>query len=206
VLAGDYPAGQRLVTRKLAREIGGSLNPVREAIGRLAAEGLIDHVPGAGAFVKAARPEELLELYELRQAIEPFAARKAASTITEAELGLLADLCAEMYQLALQLRESGGHLEGAALDHWLSSEERFHETLVRAARNQHFNRTIAHYRVLTRLFHGHRALGVLVDLRVVARTWASHSRLVRALVRKDGETAAALTMESLVRGARHALG
>lgn len=205
VLARHYPPGQRLVTRQIAQELGASLNPVREAIGRLAAEGLIDHIPGAGAFVRQPSPEDLLELYELRQAIEPFAARKAAASITEPELGLLRKLCDLQHQTVQGLERSGGTLDAEGLDRWLSLEERFHENLIRAARNRHFDRTIAHSRVLTQLFSGHRALGIQVDHSIAERTWIEHARLVEALERHDGEAAAKLMLDALVLGAQSAL-
>ena len=49
---GELPPGKRLVNRTLADEIGVSVIPVREAIHRLATEGLVEHVPGSGAFVR----------------------------------------------------------------------------------------------------------------------------------------------------------
>ena len=52
VAAGDWPPGMRLVNRKLGVELGVSMVPVREALNRLASEGLVEHVPGAGAFVR----------------------------------------------------------------------------------------------------------------------------------------------------------
>lgn len=204
VLGGRYPAGKRLVTRQIAQELGASLNPVREALGRLAAEGLIDHIPGAGSFVRTPDPEEILELYEFREAIEPFAARKAARSITEPELGVLRDICAEQHQLSRSIR-TGGHLEGDALDRWFGTEERFHAALIRAAGNRHFDRAITQSRVLTQLFQGHRTIGVHVDLRMAAHTWRSHRRLVRALESRDAEAAATCMLESLREGARTAL-
>lgn len=205
VLSGHFPPGKRLVTRQLAQELGASLNPVREALGRLAAEGLVDHVPGAGASVHQATREEVLELYEFRQAIEPFAASKAARTISEAELAVLNDVCAEQHRAAQSLRDGSGHLEGPALEGWFTGEERFHEVLIRAARNRYFDQAIAHSRVLTQLFHGHRSLGVQVDLRVASRTWLTHSRLVRALRERDADAAANHMLNSLLSGAREAM-
>jgi len=205
VLRGHYPTGQRLVTRQIAQELGASLNPIREAIGRLAAEGLIDHVPGAGAFVRAPSPDELLELYEFRQALEPFAARRAAQLITEPELAVLYGICEEQHQTALALRASGDYLQGDDLQDWFATEERFHETLIRAARNRHFDRTIGHSRVLTQLFQGHRSLGVRVDEPLAARTWQSHRQLVQALEARDGESAATCMHDALAQGARTAL-
>ena len=50
---GKLGPGDKLITRTLAQEFGVSLSPVREAINRLATEGLVDHTPGAGAEVEA---------------------------------------------------------------------------------------------------------------------------------------------------------
>lgn len=205
VLGGHYPNGKQLVTRKIAKEMGASLNPIREAIGRLAAEGLLNHIPGAGAFVPTPSTDEILEVYEFRQAIEPFAAQKAAAMITEPELCVLREICEEQHRMALSLRESNGHLEGETLDHWFETEEHFHGTLIRAARNRHIDRAIRHSRVLTQLFQGHRALGVKVDLRVASRTWQTHSQLVRTLEKRDGQAAADCTRAALEQGARQVL-
>jgi DNA-binding GntR family transcriptional regulator len=205
ILSGQYPNGKQLVTRQIAKEMGASLNPVREAIGRLAAEGLLDHIPGAGAFVPAPSPEEILEVYEFRKAIEPFASEKAALLITAPELNAMHKICDEQRRIALSLRVSGGHLLGEDLEHWFQTEEHFHRTLVRAARNRYIDRAILQSRVLTQLFQGHRALGVQVNLRVASHTWLAHSRLVRALEQRDPQAAAACTLNAIERGARQVL-
>ena len=67
---GELQPGDRLVTRVLAEKIGVSLAPVREAIFRLSSEGLVEHVPGAGAFVRTPQAQDLEELYVLREAVE----------------------------------------------------------------------------------------------------------------------------------------
>lgn len=203
---GEFPAGMQLVTRHIAQELGASLNPVREAIGRLAAEGLVDHVPGAGAFVHNPTPQEIVELYEFREAIEPAAAAKAARSITELELDILRAICDDQHAMVRSLREPPGHLQADSLQDWLSTEERFHETLIRAARNMYFDRTVNNSRFLTRLFQSHLSLGVNVDLQVAARTWLSHVRILRALERGDGDAAAAIMRYSLRRGLAMVLG
>ena len=217
VLSGEYPAGQRLVTRQLASEVGASLNPVREALGRLAAEGIVDHLPGAGSFVRQPELNEILELYEFRQALEPFAARKAAQSISQPELAILSEVCDHQYQVAQSLRprrlpptnlvagSTEPHLQGDELLAWFEQEERFHSTLIGAARNSHFDRTIRNSRVLTQLFHCHRTLGLHVTHSVAARTWGVHLRIVRALEKRDGEAAAQLMHSALKAGANQSV-
>jgi DNA-binding GntR family transcriptional regulator len=205
VLCGKYKPGTQLVTRQIAQEIGASLNPVREAIGILATEGLLDHLPGAGAFVHAPRPEEIIDLYEFRQAIEPFAAQCAAQRVTASELVILKDICSHQHDMAGTLREPGSSLEGPALEAWFAAEEEFHETLFRAARNRYFDQALRRSRILGDLFRGHRVLGVRVDLRIAARTWQGHTRLARAIERRDGDAAAELVRSSLHHGLRTVL-
>ena len=68
--SGKLGPGDKLITRTLAQEFGVSLSPVREAINRLATEGLVDHTPGAGAAVKSLSLDDLNDLYVLRDAIK----------------------------------------------------------------------------------------------------------------------------------------
>ncbi|MCP4861122.1 MAG: GntR family transcriptional regulator [Planctomycetes bacterium] len=205
VLNGQYPSGQQLVTRQIASELGASLNPVREAIGRLAAEGLLNHVKGAGAFVPTPDPESILELYEFRQAIEPFAVRKAAQMISDAELGNLRNLCEQQRELAESLELSGDFLKDGALEKWFAIEEQFHRTLIRAARNRHIESTIGHSRVLIQMFHGHHAVGLQVNQEIATSTWKIHLRIIDSLAERDGNAAATLMLEALDQGARSTL-
>ena len=76
---GTFVPGEQLVNRVLATEIGVSVIPVREAINRLATEGLVEHVPGSGAFVRQADGQQLHDLYVLRDALESCAAGEAAA-------------------------------------------------------------------------------------------------------------------------------
>jgi DNA-binding GntR family transcriptional regulator len=205
VLSGQYPSGHQLVTRQIASELEASLNPVREAIGRLAAEGFLNHIKGAGAFVPTPDPEAILELYEFRQAIEPFAVRKAALMISAPELGSLRNLCEQQRQLADSLQEPDAHLSDGSLEDWFAIEEQFHRTLIRAARNRHFESTIGHSRVLIQIFHGHRAVGLKVNQAIASSTWKIHLQIIEALEQRDGDTAAKLMLQALDQGASSTL-
>lgn len=205
VLNGAYAPGQRLVTRQIAGEVGASLNPIREALGRLAAEGLVDHIPGSGAFVHMPTPAEILELYEFREAIEPFAAARAARLITDAELSLLQETCEAQHTIARSLKGNGGFLNEEGLEAWFVTEERFNRAIIHAARNRYLVRSIEQSRLLSRVFQSQRALGVKIDLRITARTWQVHCRLLRALQSRDSEAAAECVRDALKRGTRTVL-
>ena len=78
VFSGELGPGDRLVNRALAKQLGTSFIPVREAISRLASEGLVKQVAGAGAFVRSFDRQEISEIYDVRELFEPFAAAQAA--------------------------------------------------------------------------------------------------------------------------------
>ena len=80
ILARRLPPGTRLVEIDLTARFAVSRGPVREALRRLAAEGLIEHVPHRGALVRRLSPREIQELFEVRVELERLAARLAAQS------------------------------------------------------------------------------------------------------------------------------
>jgi len=83
IRGGRYAPGQRLVESELTAELGVSRGPVREALRRLAAEGLVEIVPHRGALVRRLTREQALELFEIRTELEALAARRAANRVGE---------------------------------------------------------------------------------------------------------------------------
>ena len=86
LLAGDLPAGGRISAAAMAREMGISHIPVREAISQLRSEGLIVHQSHRGAFAKVMSRIELADLIEFRAVLEGHAAAQAARRISPAQL------------------------------------------------------------------------------------------------------------------------
>src|SRR5579863_5768271 len=85
ILAGRAPPGWRLVEWELTSRFGVSRGPVREALRRLAAEGLIEHRPHRGAEVRRLTVREMRELFQIRVEIESLAARLAAVAAEDPE-------------------------------------------------------------------------------------------------------------------------
>lgn len=75
---GSLRAGQKLVERELSRRLGVSRIPLRESLIRLESEGLVRSIPYSSTFVEDLEPEDVLEIYSLRLALEPMATRLAA--------------------------------------------------------------------------------------------------------------------------------
>ncbi len=82
---GRYTPGQRLIEADLTRELNVSRGPVREAMHRLAGEGLVVIEPHRGVVVRRLTREDVANLYEVREGIEGLAARLAAKHIDEAD-------------------------------------------------------------------------------------------------------------------------
>lgn len=89
ILDGSIPPGERLNEVAIASALGISRGPLREAIQRLAGEGLLTVVSHRGAFVRTFEQREVDELYDLRTAFEVHAARLACERATDAQLDQL---------------------------------------------------------------------------------------------------------------------
>jgi DNA-binding GntR family transcriptional regulator len=89
ILSGALPPGAILREEELARRHQVSRTPVREALGRLEMEGLAARHAGSGLLVSEIGPDEIIDLYVLREALEGLAARLAASRRTEIDLARL---------------------------------------------------------------------------------------------------------------------
>ena len=84
IIRGELPAGTPLRLDELARSLGMSISPIREAVRQLEALGLAKHVPHQGARVLDFDVEELRDLFEIRLALESLAVRRAAERFTDA--------------------------------------------------------------------------------------------------------------------------
>ena len=100
ILRGDYRFGVRLGEVELAKALGTSRTPVREALRLLSADGLVTVLPNKGARVASWSAQDLDEIYELRALLEGFAARTAAERAEASVLDRLDDLCEEMQRIS----------------------------------------------------------------------------------------------------------
>lgn len=198
--SGELAPGSRLVNRSLGKQFGVSLIPVREALSRLASEGLIEHVPDSGAYVRKLGRKELIKLYEVREPLESFAASAAARLIDEHGLEQLKRKCADWRQLADQARKSPRRLiSGKAVDRWLANDTAFHEIIIEAADNEWLTQMLSNMRLLARVM---KSKPSTLSLSFAAVTYLQHVRLVRALERRDSEAAGRLMAEQIRSGLR----
>lgn len=122
LISGNLLTGSLVSEKKLAAELGVSRTPVGNAIKRLVAEGLMEQVPRYGTIVKAATRRDIEENYELREAIEPYAVRKAAGRITKPQLEQLSVLCRAIQELVEELDSTDAVvLEGDSLQSFFAA-------------------------------------------------------------------------------------
>ena len=125
ILAGRYAPDSRIVETQLARELGTSQAPVREALRGLAALGVVEITPFRGARVRRPTRRDLLEAYAVRSVLEGLGARLAVPHLTDSDLDELGGHVAEMQAAA---RRGDGHRVAEA-------DARFHGRIVELAAN-----------------------------------------------------------------------
>jgi DNA-binding GntR family transcriptional regulator len=125
ILRGHYPPDSRIVETQVARELGTSQAPVREALRGLEALGVVEIAPFRGARVRRPSKREIIEAYAVRFALEALAARLAVPRMSDDDLVELADCFDEMEAAADQ---GDGHRVAEA-------DARFHGWIVELADN-----------------------------------------------------------------------
>ncbi|MBL8850507.1 MAG: GntR family transcriptional regulator [Planctomycetaceae bacterium] len=193
---GAFAPGTRLVNRTLAKEIGISPIPVREALNRLASEGLVSHVSGAGAYVHRPDLHELLELYGMREALEVYAVREAIRNVDEVELDSLRAVCAAHREI-LEVFIASGRPHGSfdEIRIWMDLEEQFHSRLVAASRNRYVGKTIRNLRLMSRVFGRFRQSCEWLSPLEATRTCDEHEGIVAAVALRDVDLACRLIAE-----------
>jgi DNA-binding GntR family transcriptional regulator len=125
IILGELTPGTPLRLEDLARSLGTSISPIREAVRQLEARGLAEHVPHHGAKVVELEIEELRELFSIRLALETMAVRQAAELFSAED-----DRAARSYLAALDEARRGGDARAA-----LRAHTAFHFALYEAARS-----------------------------------------------------------------------
>ncbi len=183
LLDGSVPPGSRLSYGTIGKEIGVSATPVREAVGQLASEGFVELVPQLGAIVRELTREEAIELYELREALESFAARRAAERIGDRLLGELDRNLASSAMIVSKVRNSGKESADrnvANQFHFLDLA--FHMTIIEASRNRRMLKVVGDSHILTRIFQADRH-AFRID--ILETTQAEHEAIAEAIRSRD---------------------
>jgi DNA-binding GntR family transcriptional regulator len=190
ILRGELPAGARLGEVELAERLGVSRTPIREALSRLAAEGLVLLVPNRGARVATWTVEELEGDFEHRALLEPQLTALAVPQATARDVAELDALAAEMVDI-------GGPGPRQDLDALVPLNRTFHDRLVALAGHPALAGALAgaiHPPIVVRNFHAY-------DDASLRRSLGHHVEIVAAVRAGDPEWARAV-MTAHIRNAR----
>ncbi len=201
LLTGGLRGGSMLSETTLAKEIGISRTPVREAIAQLEREGLLDQIPRYGTFVRVMSREEMEELYDFRVEIEGFAAARSAQYRTEQTLDELRRCCSRMMEILRELKHSNSSEVNPKLaQEWMLTDASFHTAILHSARNRWIAKSAADMRLMVQIFGRWQEMPGRDMLAIWARTWKEHRRLVRALACRDSDAAREIIRGHILKG------
>jgi DNA-binding GntR family transcriptional regulator len=183
ILSGRLEPGAELAEVPLSEELGVSRGPIREAIGRLASEGLVTVRPRRGAVVSPLSKEEFLELYQVREALERMAVKLAVRRLQPEDFAALQGLIDDMTT----------HAERGQVDEFFEANAAFHARLVDASGNAKLGEL---YRQLLDQIGRYRTRSLRLRGNL-QRSIAEHAAILRAAKRGDAERAAHLMSEHI---------
>jgi DNA-binding GntR family transcriptional regulator len=204
--AGEFPPGSQLVNRTVSQSIGMSMTPVREAVARLASEGIIHHIPGSGAFVRKISRQEFAQLYDLREVLEPFAAEQAAAHITANELAELRSVC-RSWRSVIEAMIAGNqaHATPEQMRRWNDDERRFHDLIFKASRNTWLIKIAGDLQLMTFGFCPQRSVPEFLTPATARKAYRDHIRILKALRDRDAERIRTLTKRHIRVGRKRVL-
>jgi DNA-binding GntR family transcriptional regulator len=193
IFAGELKGGDRLVEEELALKLGVSRTPIREALSELAALQLIRLKPNHGAIVRPFGPQQLIEIYQIRRVLEAEAARAAAPNIDAIALRQIR----EKTQSMMTDTNRGDAFSQDALN----LDGQFHELIARASGSERLTEEITRYWMLA------RSIGEAVGnaAHTQDRAMDEHTRIMDALLARNGVEAAHAMSDHLDRSAEAAL-
>jgi DNA-binding GntR family transcriptional regulator len=202
MVSGELVSGTRLRQEALAEEFGVSRTPIREALRKLQASGLVELQPNRGALVRGPSSREIRDAYEVRAELEGLAAELAAERIQHAQVDGLHEAQSEFREtLARMMRvrsDGAGVVPDEEIERWRHANDRFHQLIQDAAANDVLVATLVHLhrsfpRDLTRIVLGESAT-------LLAENVHEHEAILEAIEHRN----AAAARKKMIKHVRHA--
>lgn len=196
LVSGSLVSGSVLSEVALSKELGISRTPLREAIGQLVAEGFLEQLPNRGTVVAQGTRRDIVELYELREALEVHAvAQVAKAGLRPAQVEELGRIANAILDLRQQLEQEGkSRLDPARMRNFVNIDLAFHTGLLRAGGNGRILKVVADTRLLIRIFsmlHDGHTAAQLTDIH------SYHDRILKAVLAGEDEQARQLMSEHI---------
>jgi DNA-binding GntR family transcriptional regulator len=201
---GTLAAGGGISELLLAKELQSSRAPIREAMHRLAAEGLLEQNPSGGMVVAQLTRDDVIELYELREALEVFAVGKTArAPMASSDKQRLQHLVDEIGALRHELEKSGcGALDARQMERFIACDLGFHALLISMANNSRLHKIVNETRLLIRIFAIYREGHDRDSLKNIQRY---HQKILDSVVKQQPEAAMAGLAEHIQASQRERL-
>ncbi|MEM1071522.1 MAG: GntR family transcriptional regulator [Planctomycetota bacterium] len=187
LLTGELHAGKRVCELTVAKATGVSRSPVREAIGQLRAEGVLEQIPGYGAFVKSATRRELDEAFQVREWLECEAVFSLASA---RERPPLEDARASCDAMLAMLRENHSSNDSVITETAYDTLERidrdFHAAMLKGAGNRRVVKVIGDTRLL---IHATACRPRPLTVEHLSKIFTDHDVILRSVLRGEPEEA-----------------
>ena len=193
ILAGRFDEGQRLSEVAVAKQLGISRTPLRQAMDRLVAEGLLERIVTGGCRVATFSKEDIVDAIELRGVIEGTAARLAAERGADAQL--IARATAALHEIDAALAQPD---DGSGFDQYVQQNALFHDLLGQMSASTLIQRELGRMSLLplaspsSFLSDQARAPDFLNSMRYGQR---QHHAILDAIINREGTRAEALTRE-----------
>ncbi|WP_118134935.1 GntR family transcriptional regulator [Oceanicella sp. SM1341] len=187
IFGGTYDAATPLSERKLAQALDMGRMPVREALRQLEQEGVVEVRPARGTFVRSVSPEDLAEVYRVREALEGLAAELAAGRPTTGALAACGT------RMRIMARDASA-FTAAEID---DAGTEFHNLLMEASGSVPLSEAVRLFRMRFRLaFHLPRYFAQ----EIAQETLAEHIAILEAVEARDPVAARARMVDHLARG------
>ena len=198
IVSGAIPPGAVLRQEQLSERFSVSRTPIREALRRLSALGLVSFEPNRGVRVRTLSRAELREAFLVRAELESLAAELAAPRMTDADLEALDAAEQRFSELTARLRASARHGEdtSALAVVWMRANHAFHDVIYEASGAPHVARVA---RAARRTFAGQVTWAARRELDdLYARNDAQHRAIREALAARSASGARALAREHVL--------
>ncbi|MBN1909693.1 MAG: GntR family transcriptional regulator [Pirellulales bacterium] len=205
---GALQPGLRLSNRAVAKEVGISFTPVREALNRLVSEGLLEYREGLGVFVPQVSHRQLEELYEIREILECEVVARVCGKLPKETMGQLHRLQEEMQNIVEQVEHDGKI--GPRGEQFRQLDATFHLTLIRATGNRQLLETVADLRRKCAIVAAGASGAIelvghvfqMEPINSIRRTCHEHDRLLALLQDRGGEDEAKRLARNHIRAGR----
>lgn len=184
LIRGEIRPNERMVETDLAERLSASRTPIREALQRLAVEGLVTRYR-RGWVAREHTPGEIGQIYEVRTALEGYAARLAAERATDEQL-----------ERIMALHQRAGEVAVSPFEFLVNVNEEFHDAITAASGNDRLIELVRR----NREYYFNYRIAVLYSDAEASAAVRGHERIIQALRRRDAAAAEQLARDHIQEG------